>query len=245
MRRVLGLDFEATGLLEENPRILEVGAVLYDVDEKIPLAMVSEMVDPGEIEPGYISPTGLRGSDVIEFGESFCLVMNQVEQMINRHKPDALVGHNIVNYDIPLLKKELERVAPFSCPALLALPIIDTRQDLPFAKEPGSRKLVHLIAEAGFLNPYPHRAVFDVMACLKLMSGFDFTEVLAHSKVPFITMRACVSYDDRQKAKDARFSWEEAGGVKYPKWWVKQVREDAVEREINQAKEKGFIVSRV
>lgn len=243
--RVIGLDLETTGLDVAKDRILEIGAVIYDTDEKIPLAMVSEMINVGDEDPLYVSPTGLKGSHIIEFGESLVLILSQIEQMVNRHKPDALVGHNIVGYDLPLLKHELERVAPFNCPSLLALPVIDTRHDLPFKKEPSSRRLTHLCADHGFFNSFEHRAVFDVMACLKLLSHYDFAEVFAMSKIPFVTVRANVSYDDKQKAKDQRFSWEEANGVKYPKWWVKAVRSNAVDREIEQAKEKGFVVTRV
>lgn len=240
--RVLGWDLESTGLDVAKDRIIEIGAVLYDTDEKIPLSLVSELIHPGpdvEFSPEYVSPTGLKGQHIVEFGESICLVLNQIEQMVNRHKPDAMVGHNLIGYDLPLLKHELERVAPFGCPNFLALPVIDTRHDLPFKKEPSSRRLTHLSADHGFINSFEHRAVFDVMACLKLLSHYDFAEVFAMSKIPFVTMRAKVSYDDRQKAKDLRYSWEEANGTKYPKWWVKAVRENAVEREIEAAKAIG------
>jgi DNA polymerase-3 subunit epsilon len=245
MSRVLGLDLETTGLDVTKDRILEIGAIIYDTKEKVPLAMLSEMINPmelvpPEITPEYVSPTGLKGEHILEFGESICLTLRQIEAMIIRHKPVALVGHNIVGYDLPLLKHELERVRPMDCPNLLALPLIDTRHDLPFEKEPSSRRLSHLISDHGFLNPFPHRAVFDVMACLKLMSHYDFEEVLAQSKIPWVTMRAFVSYDDRQKAKDLRYSWEQAGAVKLPKAWIKAVRSNAVEREVAAGLAAGF-----
>lgn len=241
--RVIGWDLESTGLDITKDRIIEIGAVLYDTDEKIPLSMVSDLIHPGpdvEFNPEYVSPTGLKGQHIVEFGESFCLVMNQIEQIVNRHKPDAMVGHNIVGYDIPLLKHELERVAPFNCPSFLALPVIDTRHDLPFEKEPSSRRLSHLISDHGFLNPFPHRAVFDVMACLKLLSCYDFVEVLAQSKIPWVTLQAFVSFDDKEKAKGLRYSWQEANGKQYPKSWVKAVRANAVEREVAAATAAGI-----
>lgn len=241
--RVLGWDLESTGLDITKDRIIEIGAVLYDTDEKIPLSLVSELIHPGpdvEFNPEYVSPTGLKGQHIAEFGGDLALALQQIEVLVNRHQPDAMVGHNIIGYDLPLLKHELERLAPFSCPNFLALPVIDTRHDLPFKKEPSSRRLTHLSADHGFINSFEHRAVFDVMACLKLLSHYDFAEVFAMSKIPFVTMRAKVSYDDRQKAKDCRFSWEEAGGKKYPKWWVKQVRSNAVEREVAMCATLGF-----
>ena len=244
--RVSGWDLESGGLLVDKDRILEIGAVIYDTDDKIPLAMVSDLIHPDEIPPGgpimpeYLSPTGLKGSHIIEFGESFCLVMNQIEQMVNRHKPDAMVGHNLIGYDIPLLKHELERVAPFNCPNFLALPVVDTRHDLPFKKEPSSRRLTHLCADHGFTNGFEHRAVFDVMACLRLLSCYDFQEVLENSKIPWVTLQAFVSFDDKDKAKGLRYSWQEANGKQYPKSWVKAVRANAVEREVAAAAAAGI-----
>ncbi len=248
--RVLGIDTETTGLDIAKDRILEIGAVIYDTDDKIPLAMVSETIMPFDVEfsAGYVSPTGLKRENILEFGKGLRSFLEKVEVLILQHSPDAIVGHNIVGYDLPLLKHEVERLnalSPMEVPLLLGLPVIDTRHDLPFKKEPSSRRQEHLAAEHGFLNPFPHRALFDVMTCLRLLSCYDFADVFAMSKIPFVTVRANVSYDDKQKAKDQRFSWEEANGVKYPKWWVKAVRENAVDREIEQAKEKGFVVTRV
>ncbi len=244
--RVLGIDTETTGLDIAKDRILEIGAVIYDTDEKIPLAMVSRTILPSNVEftPGYVSPTGLKAEYIQEFGSSLVNAIGEIVRLVQQHKPEAIVGHNIVGYDMPLLRHELER-EQINVDLFSELPIIDTRHDLPFKKEPSSRRQEHLAAEHGFLNPFPHRALFDVMTCLRLLSCYDFADVFAMSKIPFVTVRANVSYDDKQKAKDQRFSWEEANGVKYPKWWVKAVRENAVDREIEQAKEKGFVVTRV
>lgn len=247
MSRVLGIDLESSGLLVSEDRIIEIGAVIYDVEQKVPLKMLSHMVLPRGMvgfNADYVSPTGLKGSDVSEFGVSFERAMTELSEMILDHKPVALVGHNIVGFDMPLLTHEITR-ANITFPELFQIPMVDTRHDLPFEKEPSSRRLSHLISDHGFLNPYPHRAIFDVMACLKLLSCYDFETVLAQSRIPWKTVRAFVSYDDRQKAKDARFSWEEAGGVKYPKCWVKQIRENAVAKEIELGAAKGFKVEAI
>ncbi len=245
--RVLGCDLETTGTDVAKDRILEVGAIIYDTDDKIPLAMLSELIMPGpdvEFREGYESPTGLKLAHIQEFGESLVLTLQQMELMVERHKPDAIVGHNIVGFDLPMLKHEADRLG-LNLPLLLALPVIDTRHDLPFEKEPSSRRLSHLIADHNFLNPYPHRAVFDVMACLKLMSCYDFQEVLAMSKIPFVVLKADVSFAEKDKAKTLRYTWQEANGKQYPKSWVKAVRDNAVEREIEAALAAGFKTTRI
>lgn len=244
--RVLGFDLETTGLDIANDRILEIGAVIYDTDDKIPLSIFSHTIMPSNVEfrEGYESPTGLKRANIIEFGRNLSTVFLELECMIANCKPDAIVGHNIVGYDLPLTRHEAEREKA-EIPLLLGLPVIDTRHDLPFKKEPSSRRQEHLAAEHGFLNPFPHRALFDVMTCLRLLSCYSFEEVFAMSKIPFVVMNAVVSYDDRQKAKDLRYSWEEANSKRFPKKWVKAVRENAVDREIEAAKAIGVTAVKI
>jgi hypothetical protein len=108
-----------------------------------------------------------------------------------------------------------------------------------------SMRLMHLAASHGFLNPFSHRALFDVMTMLKIMSEYSFEEVLLQSKVPFVIARALVDYDNRQLAKDARFNWEKIGEETFPKQWVKQVRENKLAAEQAAAEAKGFKVVRI
>lgn len=250
--RILAIDTETTGVDILTDRIIEVGAVLYDTEEKAPLSVFSAFVRPINADGSaaleldkYVSPTGIKGEWLGEFGRSFGYAADALAGLIRRHKPEAVVGHNIVGFDLPIIHQELAREEA-SLPELKDLHVLDTRHDLPFSNEPSSRKLIHLSAEYGkFINPFEHRAVFDCMACLKLLEQFDFNEVLELSKIPWTVIQALVSYDDRQKAKDLRFSWERAGDYTYPKMWVKQVRENAVEREEALAAEKGFKIKRL
>lgn len=246
--RVLALDTETTGLDVKKDRIIEFGAVLYDTFNKYPQLIYSKAVQPGGhvLPEGYRSPTGLSGAFVGEFGIGLGEVVEEIRRVRQRHAPEAIVGHNIVGYDLPLWKHELDRLSMED--PLEGLAIIDTRHDLPFPTEPTSRRLVHVSAEFGrFINPYEHRAIFDCMACLKLLDMFPFQEVLANSKLPWVILRAKVDYDNRQKAKDLRFTWEEAANQKFPKCWVKAVRDkpEAIEREMKAAQAIGVEVIRI
>lgn len=163
--------------------------------------------------------------------------LGNVQLMIAAMDPAIVVAHNGTNFDKPMTIAELERYQ-IKDHGLASAHWIDSRMDLPFEKEPSSRKLVHIAAEHGILNPFPHRAISDVFTMLKVLDHYDFELVLANSKVPLITIRALITYEmqkERQGAKDLRYNWD---GVK--KIWTKQVRENALEREKKAAAERGF-----
>ena len=91
--------------------------------------------------------------------------------------------------------------------------------DIPYPSVIRTRSLTALCAEHGFLNPFPHRALFDVAAMFKLLSNYDINRIVEIAKTPIIWIRARVSYDARQKAKDEKFMWDPNN-----KFWVRQVR---------------------
>lgn len=236
--RALGLDFETTGFDTANDRVTEVGIILWDVELKRSLLIESTFLNDDGIRAKCTPETnammervsGVTPAMLEEFGKNPKEVFELVDQLCIKHKVNYIVAHNGENYDKPLLMAELSRhdaTAPF----LRSLPWIDTRTDLPHTVEPDSRKLKHLALDAGFINPMPHRAVFDVATMLRILSTFDFSSVVTYSKIPFVTVQAIVAYEDRQKAKDKRYSWEKIGEKTYPKKWVKQVKEDQLAKE--------------
>lgn len=236
--RLLGLDFETTGLDTGNDRITEIGMVLWDGEKHRPLLQSSIFVyDPG-IEERLTPETvlmmervcGLTPQILKEFGVPAPLALSIVASMCEIHKPEYIVAHNGENYDRPLLMAELARHGTAS-DFLRSLPWIDTRVDIPFEHEPDSRKLKHMALDVGFINPFPHRAVSDVLTMLKILSCYDLEKVIAYSKIPFVTVRAMVDYKDRELAKARRFSWEKLGDKVFPKQWIKKIKLDQLEKE--------------
>ena len=228
---VLGYDLESTGLDTTNDNIIEIGAIIYDTKERAPLEMLSCFVRPQrDLPDDYISPTGIRKEWLFKYGLSMPEAFGRLQKMISNSEPLCVAAHNGENFDKPLTLAELLRhnIVGHS---IESMHWIDTRNDIPFKKEPASRSLVNLAAEHGYLNPFPHRAVFDVATMLKLLDFYDFPEILEESKKPWVTMRALVNFDTRQKAKDLRFTWDGTRQI-----WTKKVKENLIEREIENAK---------
>ncbi len=236
---VLGYDTETTGLLVNEDRIIEVGAMLYDTDARQPVRIFDTLIRPRDPLPeGYISPTGIRGDWLIQHGVSFHDAFGELQRIAAAMPEAIVVAHNGNNYDRPITLAELSRhnIVGHS---LESAHWIDTKEDLPFKKQPKSRSLVHLAADHRFLNPFEHRALFDVCTMLKVMDEYPFDEVLAISKSPLVTIRAMTSYEQRFLASQARFDWNKDG----KKMWTKQIREIHLEREKASAAERGFEIA--
>lgn len=231
---MLGVDTETTGTETATDRIIEIGAILYDTEAKAPLHMFNTFIRH-PVEEGYVSPTGIKGEWLRQYGMSLPDAFGEIQKIVSMADVKAAVGHNAENFDKPIILAELTRHS-FQEHCLKELHWIDSRYDLPFEQPPTSRRLVHLAAEvAGFCNPFPHRALFDVLTMFKLMDNFDYEKVYAHSLVPWINVRIMTSFDQKQIAKDLRYSWD--GRI-----WVKKVKEDQYEAEVKAAEARGVSV---
>ena len=240
---VIGYDVETTGLDTAKDRIIEVGAVVWDTEQALPIDIYSSFVAGVEILPEHMAALEINGIKPgwLSYGRLLKTVFKEIEEMAGLYDAEYIVAHNGEGYDKPITDAECARHG-ITFPQL---PWIDTRYDLPFEKEPSSRSLNHLALDQGFINPFAHRAVFDVLTMLRVMSKYDFNKIVERSKIPWVVARALVDYDNREKAKELRFSWENIGDKKYPKCWVKRIKEDLLEAEQKKADEKGFKVVRL
>ena len=115
-----------------------------------------------------------------------------------------LCGHNFP-FDKAFLNAEAKRQGK----ALITLPALDTRTDLPpdAYKKGKSASLRYLAADHGFCYD-AHRAVNDVLATLKLLSMYDLDTIIKRSQIPNVEVRAVVDYDDRLLAKERSYYWK-------------------------------------
>lgn len=245
--RLLGLDFETTGLDTATARITEVGAALWDVPTKRPLVTIGAFLHDPTYPPqsdDIIRLTGITDAMLLEFGTEPGANLRWLDGFCAKHEVQYICAHNGENFDKPLLMSELARHS-VETRCLRTLPWIDTRTDIPFPTEPDSRKLNHLAMDAGFINPFAHRAVFDVLTMLRVLSNYDINHVLEYQSIPFVVCRANVAYADRDKAKAQRYSWEKIGEKTYPKYWVKRVKLNLLDAEIAKCKLAGFDCIRI
>jgi DNA polymerase III alpha subunit (gram-positive type) len=200
---VLGLDLETTGLNAADCEIIEVGAVLWDWDRQVPVRMMSELVQcPHEIPNEIVELTGIQNSDLQRWGVPLADALRKLHSMAAGAK--YLVAHNGVQFDRLFLQKAWSKFPETQ----IDLPWIDTTCDLPIPKEIQTRKLSYLAAEMGFLNPFAHRSLFDVLTMLKVMSRFEQEEILKLQASPLKRIVAQVSYEEKDLAKAQGFRWD-------------------------------------
>jgi len=170
---VLGLDLETTGIDPNKDLIIEVGAVVWDVKTQKPRALMSELVSIDQSVPAECSAiTGITDEDLKIWGQPLNDVMLRLKQLT--YECDYVVAHNGAKFDRLFLQRYYDQNPLWS----FEKPWIDTLTDVPFPKQIITRKLNFLAAEHGFLNPFSHRAVFDVLTMMKVFSSYSFEEIL-------------------------------------------------------------------
>ncbi len=219
--QILGVDLETTGLDPKKDKITEFGMVLWNWDTQTPAIVESILVNIGEPLTDEIKGiTGLSDEMLVEFGVPIEDALKRFAKLAQ--KSDVLCGHNTLLFDKLFIQSAFERFSQ-SAPDNLW---IDTAQDVPYPDKIKTRKLVHLAAEHGFLNPFPHRACFDVLTMMKVLSQYDINYIVELAKQPMVVVQALVSYEDRGLASARGYRWK--GETKQ---WLKGMKESLVAEE--------------
>ena len=234
---LLGLDLETTGRDIMVDQAIEVGAVLWDTDKAKPLKIFSEMVFYDEIWKGATSTKEdierlikVSYSELQQYGKHPLDVYHGLKQIMSIPDIAAVVAHNGNEFDKPLLLNNLKRWGI----EIPNLPWIDTMIDIPYSPEIKARKLPYIAAEHGFLNPFAHRAIFDVLTMLKIVQFYDIEWILKVSKEPIVTLVANTVHPredgghSNEVAKSRGFHYDVPN-----KRWIKVVRESQVQTEKN------------
>ena len=200
---VLGLDLETTGLDVGSSEIIEIGAVLWDWPRQLPVKILSELVKCSiQIPAEIVSLTSITNEDLDLWGLELSEALARLHGLA-RHA-EFVVAHNGTQFDRLFLERDWIKYPE----TRIQKNWIDTLTDLPYPNHLGTRKLSYLAAEHGFLNPFSHRALFDVLTMLKVLSHYPVKEVQRLQSSPLTKIVAQVSYDDREQAKNEGFRWD-------------------------------------
>jgi len=227
---LLGIDIE-TNADDSNEFITEIGAILYDWNTKQPVLLFSELFVPTEASPlssDVVELTGITDNMLTAFaykvGEDdikdyiVATCFPKLSEMFRQ--ADYVVAHNGNKFDKPRLEKFAENYGL----DMYSKPWIDTLTDVEYPKHCKSKNMTYLCGYHGFVNPFSHRALFDVAAMMKVLERYPIERVIEVSKSPMIKLIAHVSFHNKQLAKDAGFYWD---GEK--KVWYKEIKEILLE----------------
>lgn len=233
---LLGMDLETTGLDTTACDIIEIGAVLWDTDREGPLAIMNHLIDwDGEVEVSeFITElTGIHQAD-LAMGVGITGALQEFIDLADR--ADYIVAHNGTNFDRPILERDM---AEYGMPWGASIRNwIDTSIDVPY--DTRTRKLVHLAAEHGFVNPFAHRAFADVLTMLTILQQYDIGEVIRNSREPLLEIQAVTKKPWEDTAPDGEKETDKARARGYRwngnrKLWLKNIRKC----ELAEEKEHG------
>lgn len=213
-------DFEATGTNPNEDRIREVGLALYSTGRERVLEQTSflvtdtdkviegEAAEVSRIDQGMVDKFGYTQADAVEACAEYFSAA------------DAVIGHNITWFDLPLLRATAERLS--LNPVLPEKLGIDTMTDIPGVK---GAALIKMCADARdpktgrdvSFTYEKHCALDDAKAVLRLISWHEIDGLVARAQSPTFVV---ISHQDRSKAankaaRKAGFRWNGDWKV----WW--------------------------
>lgn len=231
---IAGIDLETTGLSPENDVITEVGVVLWDWDLKSPVLFYNSFIKTGRLVSEDITKlTGITTEMCDKYGYEEETVINELEKFIL--KADYLCAHNA-----PFDKSFLCSLYSRNGKKFKDSPIIDTSVDVPFPESITTKKLTHLAAEHGFVNPFTHRAVTDVLTMLQILSKYDMDQIIASATTPNVSVKANTTYAQRELPKALGFRWNPEKQA-----WVKTVKLNMFMQEQLKCEKAGFSIREI
>ena len=235
---VLGIDLEGmhSNLVEEGidhtrDRITEIGAVLWDCNEGQPVQIMSELID--EIDRLTITEeiqdlTGISEKMLKDFGKKQTEIPAVIEKLKSLiHNADACMAHNGDNYDHPMLEEFFKRYDQ-ELPEKVWL---DTSKHVEYPKKVQGISMMALEHSHGFINPFPHRAVTDVLAMLKIASNYSFDRIYqlaTSSRVQLIAVLDAPNWRNQKEVQEFNKVKNKVAKSKF-RWhadikkWIKEV----------------------
>jgi DNA polymerase-3 subunit epsilon len=205
MRTLLIVDVETTGLEPGDAKLVEVGAVLFDMRERAVLSQVSTLLPVDENPVERIN--GIRAEMTQGVGETVREQALALVQVLAEHA-DAYVAHNAA-FDSKWL------------PELTGRPWICTMEDVrwPRAKK-GHPSVMSLALDYGVPVWAAHRALTDCTYLAQVMEREPELERLFKAAMePREYYVSLLPYDRRQECKDAGFVWDR----QVPRAWSKKL----------------------
>lgn len=243
---VLAIDLEGmnenlleNGLNLSKDRVTEIGAVLWDFKKNVPLQIMSELIDEHDrlkISPEVQELTGIDDEMLQQWGlkkeHTIIFLKNLASFMKNA---DFIMAHNGDNYDYPMLKALFKRF-DLEMPEKIW---IDTARDIEFPRTIHLRNMASLEHAHGFINPFPHRALTDVLSMCKIASQYPFQRIAQLASSPRVTIIAKLrapNWKDpdevdefnriKNKVAKARFKWDPSS-----KTWSKEVHKILIDED--------------
>lgn len=211
IRRVAILDTETTGLDPAKGRCIEVAVVVYDLQLAAPIQSFSSLIFGAEHNDAF--DTNRIPVDALQWAPAADIVWSRVKAIVEN--AEAFVAHR-AEFDSQWVPEPLRSSRPWVC----------SKFHIAWPDSKYGDGLVHVALAHGVGVVHAHRAMADVDTLARLFSrvaerGASLSEMIAHAMRPRVKVKALVSYDNRDQAKQAGFQWDPE-----KKTWWREIFED-------------------
>jgi DNA polymerase III subunit epsilon len=196
---LLILDTETTALRPEDGQCIEVGAILFSVPQRALLSQVSFLL-PASSNPA-VHVNGIAPA-VTQLPQPWQASLHCFEALLAA--ADAVLAHNAA------FDRQWFGIAPLPP---VAQPWICSMEDIRWPAERHLRpspSVRDLALAYGVPVWAAHRALTDCLYLAQVLERCsDLEQLLAGALEPRRLFRACLSYNERQQAKQAGFRWND------------------------------------
>lgn len=210
---LLIIDTETTSLSPEDGEIIEIAAILYNVEERAILSQISALGNLKKDNLAFnINKISKKSADLCPINFRLLTL-----DFINSHSDyDYVVAHN-AEFDRNFLKEtdNFISVKPWIC----------TLHDFRWPIESAKNDLVSIALELGVPVISAHRALTDcdlIARCFTKLT--DLEERIEKSLIPKSTYIAKISFENRHKAKELGFTWN---SIVKGQWAKKMTEEES------------------
>lgn len=217
---ILGLDYEANSLDVKKAAMAEIGLALWDTDLGLPIKLEGHLVKDAKspiygdwriteehcnISGDMIEKHGIAAEDAITIIFDYACQCDYILAANGNCFDKPLTDHFFKRYGLEAQIPDKEW--------------LDLIRDVPFPKKCSSKNLTYLAAFHGFVNPFPHRALTDVLTMLRVFGEYPIEDIVKLKFSPKLSIIANVDYHHRNQASERGFAWLDAPY----KQWVKVI----------------------
>ncbi|NJM09381.1 MAG: 3'-5' exonuclease [Bdellovibrionaceae bacterium] len=213
MNRICFFDTECNSLDTSEGFIMELAWAVFDLQSKRLLHSKSSLIKWNRgylVDPGAKEVTGLTREFCESNGQPANSVFTDFLVGLLDYKVDILAGHNILEFDLPIMRSNMNRVLFESHSQIETLLHVDTYHDLPIENPRQSMALKYLALDHGHILNSAHEALADVMASAHVFFKYPLEDVLARARTPLKVFHGYTAYQDdaaRERFYRAKFRW--------------------------------------
>ena len=193
---ILGIDLEGVnlnleqGVNTDTDRVTEIGALLWNWEAAQPVSFHSHLIDEPDrpdMSEELVELTGITNQMLQGYGCKEKDIPRTLDSLLEDYdRAEYIVAHNGRGYDHPMLEALFKRYGKNLPPKVW----IDSSTDIEYPRLMKQRSLMALEHYHGFVNPFPHRAVTDVMSMLKIVSRYNLDRMAQLAASPLVELVA-------------------------------------------------------